>query len=384
MKVYKKILIILFVSALLFSACGEKAGEKNKNTKTLEVPSSENELEITAEQFRSAGMKLGKITNKSFSERIQVTGMIDVPPEYKAAVGVYYGGTVKKIHLLVGQKIRKGETLFILENPEYVEMQQNYLNAKNKLNYLKAEYERQKTLLQENISSQKKFLKAESDYNTVLTDFEALSKKLRLININTNNLDYNSISSSIKIKAPISGNISEINITLGQFLSPDKIAVSIIGTEHIHLELNVFEKDIHKIRKGQTITFTLPDSKSQTFEAEVFLVGQSVQPTDRTINIHGHLKNESDEVNFIPGMFVQAEILIDEAFHPAIPANAIVNIDDSYFVLVKDSNNNNKYTFRKQLVKVGKTTNGHTEIMNIDEFKEGNEILIKGAFNLIQ
>ncbi len=383
MKVYNKFLIVLFISAMLFSACAEKANEKNKNSERVEASSSENELKITSTQFISAGMKLGKISQKTFSERIQVTGMIDVPPDYKAAVGVYYGGRVKKIHLLAGQKIRKGETLFILENPEYIEMQQNYLNTKNKLNYLKAEYERKKTLLQENISSQKKYLKAESDYNTVLTDIEALRKKLRLININTNNLNYNSISSSIKIKAPISGNISEVNITLGQFLSPNEIAVSIIGTEHIHIELNVFEKDIHKIRKGQTIKFTLPDSEGKTFEAEVFLVGQSVQSSDRIINIHGHLKNESDEVNFIPGMFVQAEILVDEAPRPAIPAEAIVNIDDSYFVLVKKSYKNEKYTFIKKQVIIGRTIEGYTEIINPDEFDKQDEIVIRGAFNLI-
>ncbi len=384
MKFYKITLTILTVTLIFFTACGND--KQKENSSTVESNNNEvieNEITVTAEQFSTSEMKLGKITNQSFSEKIQVSGMMDVPPEYKAAVSVYYGGTVKNIHLLVGQNVKKGETLFTLENPQYIEMQQNYLNAQANLKYLQSEYDRQKTLLKENIASKKKYLQAEADYLTVLSEVEALEKKLKLINVSPSKLNVNLMTTEIAVRSPIAGNIAKVNITKGEYLDPNKIAVEIISTEHIHLELNVFEKDVSKIKKGQTIKFSLPDSKTEVYEAEVFLVGKTVDPTDRTINIHGHLRNEKDKNNFIPGMYIQAEILVDEAAYPSISSDAIVNVDDEYFVLVKDSNNNDNYTFTKQLVKVGKTINGYTEIINIDEFKKDSEILIKGAFNLI-
>ncbi len=382
MNFYKNIFTLIFFSIILFSACASES-DKNADDNNIEVVPTNDEIVITSEQFSTSGMKLEKVTKKTFSERIQATGMMDVPPEYKAAVTVFYGGMVKNVHLLVGQIIKKGETLFTLENPEYVEMQQDYLNAKNKLKYLKAEYERQIKLLENNISSQKKYLKAESDYYTVLSNFNALGKKLQLLNINPTNLDYNSISTFTIIKAPISGYITEVNITKGEYLSSNEVSVAIINTEHMHLELNVFEKDIVKIKKGQTIKFTLPDNNSDVFEGEVFLVGKTVYLDDRTINIHGHLHNETQKINFIPGMYIEAEILVNEIEHLAIPNDAVVNVDENNFVLVKKAFSENKYTFLQREVEVGNTNDGYTEILNADEFKN-NEIVIKGAFNLIQ
>lgn len=328
-------------------------------------------------------MELEQITEKSFSDRILTTGMIDVPPEQHAAVSVYYGGTIKNLHLLVGENIKMGQTLFSLENPEFIEMQQDYLNAKNSLKYLKNEYERQKKLYSENVSSEKKYLKAEADYFTVRSNFEALGKKLQLLNYNISDLNYNSIKTSAKIVAPISGIITEVNITKGEYLSPNEVAVAIVNTEHVHLELNVFEKNIHKIQKGQTIRFSLPDGKHDSKEAEVFLVGKSVNSVDRSINIHGHLKDESHEFNLIPGMYIEAEILVDEVIRPALSSDAVVNIEDNYFVLLKNISNKEHYTFVIKEVKIGRTINGYTEILNADEFLGDSEFVSKGAFNLI-
>ncbi len=377
MKKYKALILILTAS-VLFTACSEKEPEmKNDNV------GDKDDIIVTAKQFEVAGMKLGKITQQNFSERVRVTGRIDVPPEYKADVSVYYGGSVKKIHLLPGQKVEKGETLFTLENPDYVEMQQNYLIAKSKLGYLKSEYERQKELLSENVSSQKKFAKAEADYFSVLADFNALDKKLRLLNINPENLNVNAIRTYSAIKAPISGYVTAVNITRGEYISPNEVAVSIISTKHLHLELNVFEKDILKIKKGQKIRFTFPDNNSSYYEAEVFLVGKSVDESDKTINVHGHLVNDKDAVNFVPGMYVEAEILVDEILKPALPSDAVVNVDDVNYVLVKKSYDNGEYIFRKEKVKIGLSNDGYTEILNADDFGT-KEIVVKGAFNLIQ
>jgi len=380
MKIYK-LAAVLFLTIALLSGCSS-GGNENANAQ-VDEPVSPDEIIVTSEQFAATEMQLGKITQQSFSDRIQISGITDVPPAYKAAVSVYFGGTVKDVQLLVGQSINKGDVLFTLENPDYVQMQQDYLTAKNRLSYLKAEYERQKELLKENVSSRKKFAKAESDYFSVLSEYNAMDKKLRLLNVNPEKLDYNSITSAVAVRAPIGGYVTQVNITKGQYLSPNSVAVAIVNTEHMHLELNVFEKDITKIKKGQSIRFSLPDDGSNYYEGEVFLVGQAVYSDDRTINVHGHLKNESGEKNFIPGMYIEAEILVDEIKRPALPSDAIVNAEDENYILVKKTFGNDKYSFIKKRVEIGKTNDGNTEILNADEFGD-SEIVIKGAFNLIQ
>lgn len=338
---------------------------------------------VTSEQFAKAGMELGSISNRNFSDRIKVTGILDVPPAYKADVSVFYGGAVKSIQLLPGQAVKKGEALFVMENPEYVEMQQNYLTARNKLSYLKAEYERQKELYEAKISSKKKYTKAESDYFTALAEYNALEKKLGLLNINTAGLDFSNLTTTVVVRAPISGSVTAVNITRGQFLNPNTVAVSIVGTDHIHLELKVFEKDIAKIKKGQTVRFVLPDNPGKHYDGEVFLVSKAVNEIDRTINIHGHLKNESIKRELLPGMYIEAEIFVNENIRPALPSGAIVDVDGEKYILVQEEFNNNKYVFGKIRVETGKSNDGFTEIINPESI-EGKKVLVKGAFNLIQ
>ncbi len=376
-----KILSIVSISIILMAGCSKT--EKNNETKNLNEAPSEKEIVLTTEQFKSSGMKLGKITPQYFSEKIRATGMIKVPPKYKAVASVYYGGTVKDVHLLEGQKVKKGAVLFSMENPDYVQMQQNYLKVKSQLKYLQAEYQRQKKLLAENITSHKKFMKAESDYMTTLANVNALSKKLRLLNIDPTILTDKNITTFVDIKSPINGFVTEVNITKGQHLSPNEVAVSIVGTEHLHLELNVFEKDISKVKKGQTIQFFRPENEAEHFEGEVFLIGHTVNLLDRTINVHGHLRNERDKNHFIPGMYIEAEILVNNSRYPAVPTSAVVNLDDKNYILIKKSFDNNHYIFNQKLVKIGMTNNNYTQILNADEFRN-NDILINGAFQLIK
>ncbi len=379
----KKLKILSLVSMVLFLTIGCSEANKNDENENLQETNSEKEIVLTKEQFFSSGMKLGKITPEYFSEKIRATGMIMVPPQYKAVVSVYYGGVVKDVRLLEGQKVKKGTVLFLMENPDYVQMQQEYLKAKRQLKYLEAEYQRQKKLLDDNITSQKKYMKAESDYMTMLTNFNALGKKLRLLNIDPTNLTFENITTFAKIKSPINGYITDVNITNGEYLSPNEVAVSIVGTEHLHLELKVFEKDISKIQKGQTIKFYVPDKNAKHYEGEVFLIGRSVNETDRTINVHGHLKNEQDKARFIPGMYIEAEILVNNQRYPALPSTAIVNLDDRNYILVKKSFDNNKYIFIQKLVKIGMTNNNYTQIIDAGKFKD-SEILVQGAFQLIK
>ncbi len=381
MKFIKIFFSFAFALALI-SSCNRGSANETSPKEPLNAH-GEKIVALTLEQFNTSGMKLGRLTPQLFSERVHATGMLDVPPQYKTAVSAYYGGTVKEVHLLVGQKVSQGATLFTLENPEYVQMQQDYLSAKSRLNYLRAEYERQKTLLNEKVASRKKFLKAEADYLSVLSDYNALGKKLELLNIDTQTLNAENITTFAEIKAPISGYVTEVNITRGQYLSPNEVAVSIVSNEHMHLELNVFEKDITKIRKGQPIRFRLPDNGTDYYEGEVFLVGRAVYSEDRAINVHGHFHPAKQNFPFIPGMYIEAEILVDQQQSPALPADAVVNVGEANYVLVKKSLANNTYTFAQRAVKIGRTNDGYIQILNADELAN-QEILIKGAFDLIQ
>ena len=127
----------------------------------------------------------------------------------------------------------------------------------------------------------------------------------------------------------------------------------------------------------------MPDSREKVYEAEVFVVGKSINENDRSINIHGHLLDESQESNFLPGMYVDSQILTNDKVYKALHSNAVVKVDESYYVLVKRSNDSENYIFEKREIKVGESVDGYTRILNTDDFGASDEILVNGAFNLI-
>lgn len=375
---YRTISKIISLSLIaLVSACGDAT--KSSDAETPEK--GDGVIQVTETQFKTNGMQLGKLEEKSFPVSVAVNGTIDVPPENRAVVNATMGGYIKTAPLLQGDVVKKGQVLVTIENPEFLTMQQEYMEVHQQLTYLKAEFERQQTMKAENITSQKSFLQAESTYKSAVARHTGLSRQLQLLNISPNLVENGNISSVVTIYAPISGSISKVNVNRGTYVSPAMAILEIIDNEHVHLELSVFEKDIMSIKKGQYIDFKIPEASEETFKAEVHLVG-AVMEDDRTIKIHGHLKDESQN-NFLTGMFLEAAIITSSKKGMALPNEAVVMDGGSPYVLVLDKIADGNYYFRPQQVKLSGTSSVYTAIEPNDAFNSETQFLTKGAFGLL-
>lgn len=368
----------LLIVSLSIVSCGD---EKKKALESQTKTAVDNRIKITRAQFDQIGMKLGSLQEMEFPIIVKATGMIDVPPENRSVVGASMGGYIKTLPLLIGDEVKKGQALLTIENPEFVTLQQQYMEVNGQLGYLKSEYDRQKTLYDENITSQKSYLKTESDYKTAQAKYNGLRKQLVMLNISPTKVEAGSITSITTIYAPISGSVTKVNVNKGSYIAPATSILEIIDNDHIHLELSVFEKDIMKIKKGQDINFKIPEASSDTFEAEVHLVGTSIGE-GRTIKVHGHLKEE-EKNNFLTGMFVEANIVSGSISAKGLPIESIVNVGEKDYVLVLDKERNGDYYFKQMEVKVMDTYDGYTKIENENHFKVTDQFLTKGAFNLL-
>jgi cobalt-zinc-cadmium efflux system membrane fusion protein len=372
--------IILLIIATLTHACSSSDSATDEN---MDSDIDGGFIELSSEQFNSASMKLGTISDQVFKETVTSYGVIDVPPENKASISAYFGGYVKKLKLIEGQKVIKGQLLFSLENPEYVEIQQAFLEAKGQLAYLKSDYDRQKNLASDNVTSQKIYLKAEADYKVTLVRYESLKKKLQLMNIDPGSLNAENIRSEIQITSPISGFIASVKAMQGMFLNRDDIALTIINTDHIHLELNIFEKDLPSIHENQEIRFFIQNKTNKAYQAEVYLVGNYIDPVKRSVSIHGHLVNEDETSLFAPGMYIEAAIYTSSDTLKALPTSAIISSESKSFVLVKMKEEGEFVRFEQREVLPGAVMDGYTAIKNDQDFSAKDEILLEGSFNLI-
>lgn len=378
MKSSSKILLAPVLALFLVTSCGKK----EDGIEVSEAPTESTEVQLTEEQFQTMKMEWGELHTGEFSEEIQVQGTVQIPVEGMREITTYFGGYVQDLKLIEGEEVRKGQVLFTLENPEFLRLQQDYLETKSQLAYLKAEWERQNTLAQEQISAQKNFLKAEADYQAALAKTQSLKKQLALISIDGETLSPATMRSKISITSPISGFVEEVMAVPGQFLPSAAKALALISKEHIHVELVLFEKDASKVHIGQVVEFTSPDRPDEMLKAKIKVVGKSIN-AQRQINVHADLIDEKEEAKLTPGMFLQARIQLDPQQSLAVPEESIIEVGEEHYILVQKSKSAGAFTLRKIKVIPGAKGKHYRAIATEVALDSTAVVLVKGGFNLL-
>ena len=367
---------VFFLSILLFSlSCGNQDSPATKEASETSAP---NTVSISKEQFETAGIVLGHIEKRPLSGSIQVTGMLDVPPQNLVNITAPLGGFLRSTELLQGMRIVKGQLLAVIENPEYIQLQQDFLDTKSQVVFLETEHERQQQLAKENVNSQKTYQKSLADLNSMKARNYGLQAKLKMININPDRLEYGKITSTIELRSPISGFVTQIHSSIGAFVSPTDVMFQIVDTNHVHAELTCFERDLPKVRIGQKIRFILAnESKERT--ATIFLIGKEISP-DRTVRIHGHLDKDDDSL--IPGMYLKAEIETGSQSFPSLPEEAVLIFENKRFIFAREASGSDVY--RLVEVTAGVHDNNFVEVITPNDFDiVKTQVVVKNAYKLL-
>lgn len=376
MKTFKAF-IFLFFAMLLFSACKNSAEPVENSQENTE---KENQFLVSKSVFENTNMSIGQVTNYAFYDIVQATGVIEVPMSAKASVSPMIAGFVSKLPFIIGDKVKKGELLFELKTTAFIQLQQAYLEAKAELVYLQSEFERQELLAEENINSKKSLQKASSDYKLKLAQFQGLKETLMLLHVDLNKLDKGNYTSDVRVYAPIDGFITDIKASIGSYVEPNAVLLSLVNTSHKHLELEVFEKDVLKIEQGQSIRFRVPDAGNVYHNGVVIQVNKVIDMDKRTILVHGHIEDEN--VKFLQGMYVEGEILTNKINGVAVPSRALAEENGQTYLLRFKEASNNDFIFEKVFVKLGRVTEQYVEIVS-DNIVPGDKILDKGVFRLV-
>ena len=375
MKIYNFLLLTL---SILIISCSEKSTDEQTEQKEKLV-SSNDYIQITDEQFNKGDFKIGKIKKKQVSDKIRISGQVNVPPKFMHSVNSQFEGYVEKIDLIEGDPVEKGQTLFTLKNQTFLQFQENYITNYNKLEYLQANYERKAELIKDSIVSPQQFQKVRSDYQDMRSKVAAGAERLKMMNLNPKAVLNGSISSLIRIKAKISGTVENINIQSGSYLGMNKEAMRIINTEHIHLQLNAMEKDIDQIAKNDTLSFQVPEVSKKEFKAEVIQISNVVN-ADRKVLVHAHPITEIDFLKV--GMFVEAFSNTGKKKTPSLPVTAFVERNGKTFLLQLVKHKNKTYYLKKINVETQKKDEGYQPLMN--EVDQGVKYLVEGGFDLVK
>lgn len=365
----RDILNVLAGSLIIMTGC-HSSPEKKEATKA--DSSSNNTVQLTSIQVKNGGIVTGKPELKQMHTSLKVSGVIDVPPQNLYSISIPLGGYLKSMNLLPGMQVKKGQVLAVLEDPQYVQLQEDYLVAQSKLTYLEADYARQQELNQSKANSDKVLQQVRSEFESQKVIVRSLSEKLHLININPATLKASNISRQISILAPISGYVSKVNVNTGKYVAPTDVLFELMDPADLHLSLTVFEKDLAQISPGQEV-IAWTNSSNEKYQAEVHFITQGVDET-HAAEVHCHLKKYDKRL--APGMFMNAEIALNNAKVKALPDNAIVKWQGKNYVFRVDTGN----TYVMVPVEIGAHTDGFTEIKG--DLPEG-EYVVDNAYPVL-
>ena len=381
---YNKILKIAFILIAFIAIASCKSNKKTTEeaAKTEVLP--EDIVEMRFDQIKLANIELGSIEMHSLSGTLRVNGTVMVAPQNFASVCAPMGGFVKSTALMPGNIVSKGQTLAIIENQEFINIQQSYLEAKNKLEFAEADYKRHTDLYKDDVYSQQNVQQVTADYKSLKTLVRALEQKLAIIGINYSTLRDENISRSIALCAPISGYVKTVNVNVGKFVSPSDVLFEIVNKDKLFLELNMFEKDADKVSENQKLRFFI-NNETEQHEALIYQTSKSIN-SDKTYKVFASVTDQCK--NILPGMFVNAIIETSGNKVTSLPSDAIVSFNDKDYIFVfakaKEENGKAFTEYRMVEVRKGVTDAGYTEVILPNGFDiKTTKVVIKGAYNLL-
>jgi len=376
-------------------ACGQSAGgtEENHDDHTEEGGHEEGAEEhkeggvsLNAGQAEMIGLELGPIEKKNLRNTIKVTGTLELFPQDRAEISPLMGGNIKSIHVVEGDDVKKGQLLATMQHPVFIQLQQDLIQKINMIENLKQEFERKERLYEENVSSAREFQQAKSDYFSAKTEIQGMKAKVKMLGLNVDKVLTGTIFETIPVTSPIKGSVHLINVNIGEFASPQmgrlQVMFEVTDNSRLHVDLRVFEKDIHKIKKGQKVYFNVSSLPDKLLEANINAISKAFETNPKSVHVHASIDNPSGLL--IPGAYVNGRIAISEKETFVVAESAVLTEEGKTYVFLKVTGDGDadELSFEKVEVYTGNTDLGLTEIKNASDFLPEAQVVIKGAYTL--
>lgn len=396
--------VIALMLALQLTGCADQPKEEAEEAGHEAHGEHEGLIELNEAQMNAVGVVIGTMERKNLTAVVKSSGQLAVPPQNAAEVNVLSGGIVRRINVVEGQRVSKGQVLVTIENQEMVQLQQEYLTAKGGFSFVEAEYNRQMQLKAANAGTGKMHQQATANYNVERARIKALAVQLQQYGISVTKLSSGNISMEMPVRSPINGTIGKISVGTGSYVQPGVSIMDIVDNSKIHADLVVFEKDLSKIKVGQKVDFQLTNQKNEPIAGVIYGINKSFENDSKGVVVHAVI--EKPGANLIPGMYVTGLIGVGTAAADAVPLDALVRAGGREYIFIvaespgKVDEHNHAHAhdhakgeahdhteekavyFRKVEVKSGVSELGYVQVTPLEKLPANVKTVIKGAFYL--
>jgi len=374
---------IYILAIFLVLSCKEEADKEEKQesgTAQLTEAAPVKEAMLSQQQFDALNIKIDTLTTRLMTGYVRANGELEVPPQSEATVTPVIGGNVTAIRVIEGEAVDRGDVLSYIEHPEIIQVQTRYMNAVNSLNFQEKEFNRQKKLYEAGVGSGETFQRAEAELLSFKGQVVGLKAQLQQLNINPELVRNGNIQKRVPILSPIDGAVQAVNIKIGQFVQAQTEMFLIINTEHVHVDLMVFEKDVSKVEKGQKVFFSIESLPGTELEAEIISVSKNFEQDPKAVHVHAEIINRPD--NLIPGMYVSGRIAVDNQKTKALPESAIVRDGKKFYAFTAEEEGD-AWSFKPVEIVTGTEQGGWVEIKLLQDLPKNTRFTYNNAYYLM-
>jgi cobalt-zinc-cadmium efflux system membrane fusion protein len=388
--------LVLMVS--VFTGCGSKSADSSAEASHQEHSEGEAghegeegnneegmaELHLSDMKFESLGIKIDTLPTRALSEVVEANGQLEVPPQHEATVTAILGANVTSIKVIEGDQVSKGQVLAYLSHPNLTKLQTDYVRAYSQLQFLEKENQRQKRLYEEEVGSGKTYQQIQSDYQAMSAEVKGYEAQLKQLSLNVKKVQGGDIYQYVPVVSPIDGYIEKVEVQIGQYVDPQTEMFMIVNTDHIHADLMVFEKDVHKVKKGQEIAFTVESIPGTTLSAKIYSVGKQFEQNPKAVHVHAEIDQKEDFL--IPGMYINGRIRTGDNQVKALPESAIIEEEGKPYIFMAEAHEEDgetEWAFKAIEVRTGITEDGWVEIKLLEPLPDGTLVAWNNAYYLI-
>jgi len=380
----KRVILVAALTAVTFvgfSYLSESKAETADHEEHEEEVDFKN-IPLSEKQVKAVDLKMGVVQDKELDAMLQVNGSLVLRSQGKGDVASLMGGVVKTIAVKEGQHVSQGQVVATIENTDVVSLQREYYSAYKESEMAKVEMERQKVLQQAGAGVKKTLQMAEKEYRIAQANLIGIGRQLQQLGISTAAIAKGKFTTVFPLRAPISGTVSEMTASLGSYADMQTPLMKIRNNNAVECDLNVFEKDLNKISKGDRVLLSLTNQPGVKVSGHVYGMNEYFNKGTKSVAVHVKL-DATRNAKLFDGMYVSGQIATERQLCTTLPDKAIVSTDGKQYIFALNGNpKGGNYSFSRHEVTTGVSNDGYTEVSLCKHIQKGQKIVTENAFYL--
>lgn len=371
--------VITFVG---FSFLSQSKAETSESENQEEEIDFQN-IPLSEKQVKAVDLKMGEAQEREMDAMLHVNGSLVLRAQDMGNVSSLMGGIVKNVYVKEGQMVSRGQVVATIENTDVVTLQREYYTAYKESEMARLELARQKTLASAGAGIKKTLQMSEKNYKVAQANLLGTGRQLQQMGISTKEVAKGKFTTVFPLRAPISGTVSDMQASLGSYADMQTPLMKIRNNHAVECDLNVFEKDIAKVKVGDQVLVSLTNQPGVNVSGRVYGMNQYLNKGTKSVAVHVKLDAKRGAKLF-EGMYVSGQIATGRQLCMTLPDKAIVSADGKQYVfaLNQQHSKGGTYSFSRHEVTTGVSNNGYTEVALCKHLKKGQKIVTDNAFYL--